>query len=294
MNKVKRILITGGQGMLGRGLAQLFASQSVISLSHSDLDITNSAAVAKIFHDIRPNLVLHCAAITGIARCEREREHAYDVNDHGCAIIAAACSGAGCRLFAFSTSCVFDGMSQKAYSEFDQANGGQYVYGQSKWAGECAIRLNCPNHIIVRLSWLYGPGGPSFLHTLVNSIDSGQPQIQVAKDQIGNPTSTFAVARAVQALIAQPNLRGTVHVACEGKVSRYSFALAVLALVGKRQTIAIPCEQDKLPLEAKWQRNSCLETRRLHAAGLASPPSWQTDLRDFMTQEFPLQYRIPS
>ena len=98
------------------------------------------------------------------------------------------------------------------------------AYAKSKWAAEQAVRSLCPNHLVARVAWLYGEDGPSFVHTMVRLADGTRSEIKVVKDQIGNPTSTKAVADALRSILNHPELVGTVHLTCEGEASWFEFA----------------------------------------------------------------------
>jgi dTDP-4-dehydrorhamnose reductase len=136
-----------------------------------------------------------------VDKCETEIDFAYKLNAFGTANVAAACHRNNVRLIAISTDYVFEGNSDRPYNEFDTANGGNTVYGKSKFAGEEAVRRHCPDHVICRISWLYGMGGPSFVHAMLKLADGTRPELKVVADQIGNPTSTTAVARQLRHIL---------------------------------------------------------------------------------------------
>ena len=283
-----RILITGGQGMLARTLAKKLLSQGheLSAPGRKELDITKAGQVSAVFAAFQPEAVLHCAAYTKVDLCEDEKTLAFAVNNQGSANVAAACQQLGARLIAFSTDYVFDGAKDGAYSEFDEATGGINVYGQSKWAGECSIRLNCPNHVIARVSWLYGPGGPSFVHTMLKLQAKGLPKLTVVNDQRGNPTSTEAVANAVCELLGHPEVKGTLHLTCEGETTWYDFAREIFAQAGLEQRVE-PVSSAQYATKAKRPANSCLAKTRLAMAGLSPMPRWQDALHDFLREELP-------
>ena len=161
-----RILITGANGMLGRTLQRKLSGHALIPADLPDGDITDEAKFDALVTRERPDAVIHCAAMTAVDDCESKRDQAFKINALGSANVAATCNRHGVRLIAISTDYVFDGTSQRPCTEFDRVTGGATVYGQSKFAGEEMIRRHCPNHVICRISWLYGPGGPSFVHTM--------------------------------------------------------------------------------------------------------------------------------
>ncbi|HIW00200.1 MAG TPA: dTDP-4-dehydrorhamnose reductase [Candidatus Desulfovibrio intestinipullorum] len=290
-----RILISGGRGMLARTLAARLGTHAdhvLAAPGREELDITDPLSVGRVFADFQPDVVLHCAAYTKVDQCESEPELASQVNVAGSAHVAAACQQAGARLIAFSTDYVFDGHSGP-YSEFSRPTGGLNVYGQTKWAGECAIRLNCPNHLIARVSWLYGPGGPSFVHTMMRLNREGRPLVRVVNDQKGNPTSTLSVACAIEELLDHPEITGTIHLTCEGEATWYDLAKAVFALTGREQKVE-PCTSAEYPLPAARPANSCLLKERLKLCHLRPMPHWQTALKDFLASEFPDCFRETS
>lgn len=281
-----RILISGGRGMLGRTLAKTLAHRGeILAPGHDELDITDPVSVSRVFADCQPEVVLHCAAYTRVDRCESYEETAALVNVQGSAYVATACKQVGARLLAFSTDYVFDGDSGP-YGEFDRATGGRTAYGRTKWAGECATRLNCHNHLILRVAWLYGPGGPSFVHTMLRLAREGKSPLRVVNDQRGNPTSTLAVAEAVDRLLDRPDITGTMHLTCEGEATWYDFAKEIFRQAGLSIQVD-PCTTAEYPLPAPRPANSCLKKERLAMLGLPPMPSWQDALSAFLAEELP-------
>lgn len=279
-----KILLTGGNGMLGRTLRRQWRDFDVISTDLPDADITDAAGIDKIISDARPDAVVHCAAMTAVDKCESEKETAYRLNAFGSGNVAAACYRHHVRLIAISTDYVFDGYFDRPYHEFDNANGGNTVYGQTKFAGEELIRRYMPNHVIARISWLYGPGGPSFVHTMMALADGSHPELKVVNDQIGNPTSTLAVADGLKSILLAPEVVGTVHLTCEGEATWFDFANEIFRLAGKKQKV-VPCKTREFPRPAPRPANSRLEKRMLKFYGLPAMPDWHEALEVFMTQE---------
>ena len=176
-------------------------------------------------------------------------------------------------------------MLNRPYHEFDDANGGNTVYGQTKFAGEELIRRYMPNHVIARISWLYGAGGPSFVHAMMALADGSRPELKVVNDQIGNPTSTLAVAEGLRSILLTPEVVGTVHLTCEGEATWFDFAQEIFRLAGKSQKV-IPCTTSEFPRPAPRPANSRLEKRMLKFYGLPAMPDWHDALREFMSEEF--------
>ena len=281
-----RVLLTGGNGMLGRTLVRELGREfEVIATNLPEADITDEVSLDVIFGQHAPDAVIHCAAMTAVDRCETERDLAFRLNARGTANVAALCNRRGIRLVAISTDYVFDGDSYRSYNEFDRATGGRTVYGQSKFAGEEAVRTLCPNHLIARISWLYGAGGPSFVHAMMSLADGSRPVLKVVADQLGNPTSAVAVARALREMLKRPNLCGTFHVTCEGEATWAEFAEEIFRLAGKEQKVQ-PCTTEEFPRPAPRPKNSRLDKMGLRLAGLPPMPDWKDALAEFMAAEF--------
>lgn len=281
-----KVLLTGGSGMLGRTLVRELGGEfEMIATDLPEADITDEVSLDVIFGQHAPDAVIHCAAMTAVDRCETERDLAFRLNARGTANVAALCNRRGIRLVAISTDYVFDGDSYRSYNEFDRATGGRTVYGQSKFAGEEAVRTLCPNHVIARISWLYGAGGPSFVHAMMSLADGSRPVLKVVADQLGNPTSAVAVARALREMLKRPNLCGTFHVTCEGEATWAEFAEEIFRLAGKEQKVQ-PCTTEEFPRPAPRPKNSRLDKMGLRLAGLPPMPDWKDALAEFMAAEF--------
>ena len=280
-----KLLITGGKGMLGRTLQNEFKDCEIVIADLPEADITDAAGFDAFLAQNKPDAVIHCAAMTAVDKCESEIEFAYKLNAFGTANVAAACNRHGVRLIAISTDYVFDGDSDRPYNEFDRATGGNTVYGKSKFAGEEAVRTHCPDHVICRISWLYGHSGPSFVHAMMSLADGTRPVLKVVADQHGNPTSTTAVARQLRNILANPRLVGTFHLTCEGEATWFEFAQEIFRLAGKTQTVS-PCTTDEFPRPAPRPKNSRLDKMMLRLAGLPPMPDWRDALAEFMKSEF--------
>ena len=277
--------------MLGRTLvSELADGFDVIATDLPEADITDEKSIEAAVDRYAPDAVIHCAAMTAVDKCESERELAFRLNETGSANVAAVCRRHGIRLIAISTDYVFDGDADSPYCESDVPTGGRTVYGQSKFAGEEAVRRLCPDHVVARISWLYGSGGPSFVHAMMSLADGSRPVLKVVADQHGNPTSTIAVARALRGILLRPELRGTFHLTCEGEATWADFAEEIFRLAGIGQKVQ-PCTTDEFPRPAPRPRNSRLEKAALRVAGLPPMPDWKDALAEFMEAEFPRKAR---
>ena len=279
-----KVLITGANGMLGRTLQAELTDFEIQPTDLPEGDITDAAGFDLLLKKYSPDAVIHCAAMTAVDKCETEKDLAYKLNALGTTNVAAACHRNHVRLIAISTDYVFDGFSDRPYTEFDQATGSQTVYGQSKFAGEEAVRRHCPDHVICRISWLYGAGGPSFVHAMLKLADGTRPELKVVNDQHGNPTSTLAVARALRQILNRRELVGTFHLTCEGEATWADFASEIFRLKNIQQKVT-PCRTDEFPRPAPRPANSRLDKMMLRLAGLPPMPHWQEALKEFLETE---------
>ena len=271
--------------MLGRTLCRELTDFEVIPTDLPEGDITDPAAFDSLLKKHKPDAVIHCAAMTAVDQCETEMDLAYRLNAFGSANVAAACRRRRIRLIAISTDYVFDGALNRPYHEFDRPDGGNTVYGRSKFAGEEAVRSQCPDHVICRISWLYGPGGPSFVHAMMKLADGTRPVLKVVNDQHGNPTSTLAVARSLRNILNRRELTGTFHLTCEGEATWAEFAEEIFRIMNIHQQI-VPCSTREFPRPAPRPANSRLDKMMLRLAGLPPMPHWKEALREFCNLEF--------
>lgn len=275
-----RIVITGGKGMLGRTLQRQLNDHQLHIADLPEVDLLQAKLFDQLLGDWRPEAVIHCAAMTQVDLCEQQPEAAFRVNAAATANVASACHRHQVRLLAISTDYVFSGDLDRPYHEFD-ATGPKTAYGKSKLAGEEMIRSLCPDHVIARTAWLYGENGPSFVHTMLSLADGTRPELKVVHDQIGNPTSTTALANHLQILLENRELAGTFHLTCEGEASWYELATEIFA-ISKRKQVVKPCTSMEYPRPAPRPKNSRLDKMRLRLHGLPTMPHWRQTLQEFL------------
>lgn len=278
---ITKILITGANGMLGRTIQKVFSKYNNFSIIPTDidtLDITNLNQVDEFLTLSKPDIIIHCAALTNVDYCETHKEEAYKINAFGTSNLAIICEKLNIKLIYISTDYVFDGFSYTPYNEFDIPTGGINIYGKSKYAGELAVKTYCKNFIIARISWLYGAGGPSFLHTIYK-FSKSKNEISVVNDQIGNPTSTLAVAKKLVQLINN-NLIGVFHLTCEGSTSWYEYAKEFFNILNIKMQIN-PCSSTIYKRDAARPSNSQLDKYMLKFYNIDLMPYWKDALIEF-------------
>jgi len=265
--------------MLGRTLQRHFQKHELFVADLPEIDIANSVVVEQAVAAFKPDVIIHAAAMTQVDACETDSDTAFRVNALGSANVARTAARHGARVIALSTDYVFDGLLDRPYHEFDTP-APKTVYGASKWAGEEAVRHHCPDHTILRIAWLYGEDGPSFFHTMLKLGRMGGEPLKVVVDQVGNPTSTDAVADLIECLLRCP-VPGIVHGSCEGEASWFDFARQIFLRCGIEREI-VPCATKDFPRPAPRPANSRLEKRVLRLTGLPSMPHWHEALDKFI------------
>ena len=281
-----KILITGGKGMLGRTLQKELAEHEIVVADLPDWDITDDTGFVTKVGDAKPDLIIHCAAMTKVDDCEAKRDLAFKLNEEGSRNVALAAKACGARLFAISTDYVFSGEPPKepwAWSETDIPRP-RTVYGASKFAGEQMIQMILPEAVIIRIAWLYGSGGPSFVHTMAKlGAQEGAP-LKVVNDQRGNPTSTKTVADVIKFLIEKPDVSGVVHGTCEDQCTWYDLTVELFRLLGLKREV-VPCTTEEFPRPAPRPHNSALKKSVLNLLGYRTP-NWKDALAEFVKSEF--------
>ena len=217
--------------------------------------------------------------MTQVDDCERRSDLAFAVNGDGSRNIALASEAVGSRLIAISTDYVYDGLLDRPYVEDDPTNP-RTVYGLSQLAGEQAIAESCADWTILRIAWLYGQGGPSFVHTMLRLGAQEGPALKVVDDQIGNPTSTDSVSEVISRMVDSP-AQGIFHCTCEGEATWFRFTQEIFSLRGLNREV-VPCTTAEFPRPAPRPANSRLENRALSDSGFPALPDWRDALKSFL------------
>jgi dTDP-4-dehydrorhamnose reductase len=309
-----RVLVTGGNGQLGRDLRDVMAGRvpeggagpdghpaagailppvregtfDVLSTDIDTLDVADRSAVRAAVDTFRPDIVLHGGAYTAVDACESDTETAFAVNALGTRNIAEAAGDVGAHLVYVSTDYVFDGTSPRPYDEWD-APGPRSVYGRSKLGGELEARaMGGAAATIVRTAWVSGAHGANMVKTVLR-LAAGNPDgpLRFVDDQRGSPTFTADLSRALVRL-ALDRRPGTFHVTNQGETTWYGFARATLAAAGLEPGLVEPIATAELdpPRPAPRPANSMLDNAALRLSGLPLLPEW-TDALERLVHALP-------
>jgi dTDP-4-dehydrorhamnose reductase len=282
-----KLLVLGAGGQVGHELCRLAwpAGYSIAAFGRDGVDITQHEAVFAAVARERPDIVINAAAYTAVDRAETERETAWASNCTGPANLAAACREAAIPLIHLSTDYVFDGSKTGAYREDDpvQPLG---VYGESKEAGDRAVRAALARHVILRTAWVYSAHGHNFVKTMLR-LGVERPVLRVVADQIGSPTSAADIAAAIRDIVKQLNAGnrswGTYHFAGGGTATWHHFAEAIFELAspwrGAPPQIEAIATAD-YPTPARRPANSVLDCSRIGAVFGIVPRPWREALAE--------------
>jgi dTDP-4-dehydrorhamnose reductase len=276
--------IIGANGQLGVDLCRVLSAQkiSIVSLTHSELDVRDSSQVDRVVGFIHPDVVISTAAFHKVEECEKQPEMSFAVNAIGPKNLAASCDENNAMLVHFSTDYVFDGNQREPYTESDAPHP-LNVYAVSKLAGEFMVAFNCERHLVIRTSGLYGVAGSNgkggnFVETMLKKASEGNP-IQVVNDQVLTPTFTGDLAETVGQLIRK-DAYGLYHISAEGECSWYEFARTIFELENMSVDLS-PVSTRDFATSIQRPAYSVLGKDKLSGLGL-SMPKWKDGLRRYL------------
>lgn len=283
-----KLLITGSNGQLGRELNKQLINRTDITVFNTEvredtenniipLDITDFDSVMETTRELKPDIIINCAAHTAVELCETDKENAYKINAEGPKNLAIAAKANGAKLVHVSTDYVFEGNGEKPYIETDMVNP-QSVYGTTKLAGEKFVQQYCEEYFIIRTAWLYGDG-KNFVKTMLRLAENNT-EIRVVSDQYGTPTSTKELAGMILYLMGK-NYYGIYHGTCEGSTTWYEFAIEIFKETGKDIKV-IPVTTEEYPTPTKRPAYSILENQKLNALGGYQMKHWKDALKEYL------------
>ena len=282
-----KILVTGCNGQLGRAINQQYAGDTDVEMINTDvfqpdvmeLDITNIDKVLSVILEVKPDVIINCAAHTAVDLCESQQDAAYRINAIGPRNLSIAAAKVGAKMVHVSTDYVFEGNGTKPYMEFDTPNP-QGMYGATKLAGEQFVQQFAKDYFIIRTAWLYGEG-KNFVKTMLRLAETNDT-VRVVGDQYGTPTSAVELAKAIKYLIPTSNY-GIFHGTCEGMCSWADFAKEIFRQAGMDVKV-LPVSSVEFPTKAKRPTNSRLEKKKLEEHGFTRLPDWKDALGRYLKE----------
>ncbi|MBR6429134.1 MAG: dTDP-4-dehydrorhamnose reductase [Clostridia bacterium] len=294
-----KVFVTGACGQLGfdtvtelwRRGHEVAASDMLTEASglpggveYVSLDITDAGAVRGALERIRPDAVIHCAAWTAVDAAEEpeNREKVFAVNAGGTRNIALAARDIGCKMLYISTDYVFDGQGTEPWDADCKSFAPLNVYGESKLAGEEAVRELVEKMFIVRIAWVFGRHGKNFVKTMLRAGRT-HDEVRVVCDQTGTPTYTPDLARLLVDMAATEEY-GTYHATNEGGfISWYDYTKEIYRQAGLETHVTPVTSAEYGNSLAKRPFNSRLDKSKLGAHGFDRLPPWQDALRRYLS-----------
>lgn len=288
---MKKILVTGCNGQLGRAIRKEYAASDVEFINTDvvegegvvSLDITDVDAVLKLVRAEKPDVIINCAAHTNVDKCEEQWDLAYKINAIGPRNLSIAATEADAKMIHVSTDYVFEGNGTRPYTEFDAPNPVS-AYGKTKLEGENFVKEFAKKHFILRTAWLYGDG-KNFVKTML-ALAENHDELNVVCDQVGTPTSAVELAKMIHYLEGTENY-GIFHATCEGDTNWADFAEAIFKRAGKNVKVNhVTSKQYKEmnPASANRPAYSILEDYMIKLTSDFVMADWQDALDVYMKE----------
>lgn len=300
-----KVFVTGVSGQLGHDVMKelhkrgyegigsdivpvysgILDDSAIEAMPYIPMDITNQAMVEKVLTEVKPDVIIHCAAWTAVDMAEDadKIEIVRAINAGGTQNIASVCRNLDCKMVYISTDYVFDGQGtalwQPDCKEYKPLN----VYGQTKLEGELAVSGMLEKYFIVRIAWVFGQNGKNFIKTMLNA-GRKYDTLRVVNDQIGTPTYTLDLSRLLVDMI-ETDKYGYYHATNEGGyISWYDFAREIFLQAGY-PTKVVPVTTEEYGLsKAARPFNSRLDRSKLVEAGFSPLPTWQDALCRYLAE----------
>ena len=278
---MKKLLITGCNGQLGRALNREYEGEQVqiINTDVPELDVTDQNAVMRLVREQKPDVIMNCGAMTAVDLCETEYDKAFRINALGARNLSIAAQETGAKIFQISTDYVFSGDAHTPYVETDLPDP-QSVYGSTKLAGERFVQDFSNRYFIIRTAWLYGEG-KNFVATMLRLAQSNDC-VRVVADQAGTPTSAAELAKMMHVLEPTDNY-GVFHGTCEGECNWAEFAEEIFKQAGKATAVE-KITTEAFGAAAKRPAYSVLDNQMLRLTTDFKMRQWQDALSVYLKE----------
>ncbi|WML41203.1 dTDP-4-dehydrorhamnose reductase [Neobacillus sp. OS1-2] len=277
-----RVVVTGAAGQLGQDvvLELVRKNHEVIGTDRTKLDITNELNVLAFISEVKPDVILHCAAYTNVDAAEENEKLAYQINASGTEYLAKAAAQIGAKMLYVSTDYVFDGSASEPY-EVEQQTKPIGAYGRTKLAGEELLQRNLKEFFIVRTAWVFGIHGNNFVKTMIR-LGAERGEVGVVHDQVGSPTYTVDLATFMVELM-ETDKYGIYHATNSGVCSWYEFAVEIFKQASLK-VIVNPLTSDQFPRPAARPNYSVLSKKKITEQGLTPLRDWKEALAAYLEE----------
>ncbi|MCM3763498.1 dTDP-4-dehydrorhamnose reductase [Neobacillus niacini] len=277
-----KVIVTGAAGQLGQDVLLELERKNhqAIGTDRDDLDITIEGDVQAFIAEVKPDVILHCAAYTNVDAAEADEETAYRVNGLGTKNLALAAKQIGAKMLYISTDYVFDGTGTEPY-EVDDPTKPLGAYGRTKLAGEEFVQELLEQFFIVRTAWVFGAYGHNFVKTMLR-LGKERGEVGVVHDQVGSPTYTVDLAKFMVELM-ETEKYGIYHATNSGVCSWYEFAVEIFKQAGLNVKVN-PLTTEQFPRPAARPKYSVLSKKKIEAQGFTPLPNWQDALTAYLKE----------
>ena len=284
-----KIVILGAGGRLGAALMREYREKhDIAGFNHAQLDLANLDDVRATLRAMNFEVLINASAFTNVDACETERDRAFLINAEAPGVLAEICNAKDAKLIHFSTDYVFDGKKRAPYTEEDQANPISF-YGESKLAGEKNVLAAENGHLVVRVSWVFGPDRPSFIDAMVKRAQQDE-KIDAISDKFSTPTYTHDIARMLPQFFDRGVEGGILHFANTGKCSWQEYAQWALdccreaGISLKATTVGALKLTDMANWIARRPVYSVLSTAKYSELTGTAPRAWREAVADYITR----------
>lgn len=279
-----RILVFGPNGMLGRALCgEITGRGHELIPAHEngkDIDITKEDQVARFVDGAAPDLAINAAAYTDVDGCETNEDTARLINATAAGILAGVCAKRAVRFYYISSDYIFDGKKDGPYTEEDEPNPVS-AYGRTKLEGERLVLESGERVASIRSEWLFGPGKRTFVDIIIDAAKAN-PELKVVTDQVGQPTFTKHLARAIIRL-GEKKFEGIINVASKGTATRFEYAARIVEAAGLAgKTKLVEATSDEMPRPARRPENSVLSLDKYNELTGTSMPRWEEGVEAYV------------
>ncbi len=289
-----KIAVLGANGQLGSDICGAFEQNgdSVVGLTHAEIEVSSEDSVKSALVAIAPQLVINTVAMHHVEKCEADPSASFGINGTGARNVARVAAEISAAVAYISTDYVFDGEKHSPYVETDVALP-LNVYGVTKLAGEHLTRCYNPRHFILRVSGLYGihpcraKGGLNFVELMLK-LSGEREELRVVDDEFVSPTPTTQVARQLVGL-SRTDAYGLYHATTEGSCSWYDFAREIFALSGSKVRLE-RARPGEFPAKVPRPKYSVLENAALHASSLNCFTDWREGLQEYLAARVQLSF----
>ena len=277
-----KILVTGANGMLARSVKERFKDEELILTDVGELDITDREAVENCVKNVKPDVIINCAAYTAVDKAEEDYDRAFAINATGPKNLATVSCNEDCLLVHISTDYVFGGsLSTDQYYSENDGKTPETVYGITKLRGEEEIMYHANRYYIFRTAWLYGDG-PNFVRTMMN-LGRERDEVKVVYDQHGSPTFADDLADIIYQAIEKKIPVGIYNATNLGFTTWYDFTKKIYE-TAKIDCKVLPVTSEEFVRPAKRPKNSMMSKQKLMEAGVEIP-FWEDALERYIAKE---------